>query len=237
VKTRPVAAVALAAALAFGAAARALDAAHDAAASFPLAAGNAWTYEGTAHVPNVGVYEFFDVPVTLTMTATDEKRWGDVRLFIMEGHPDDASWALEGATVETGITISLSRYGLLCVGNRIFRVAGDDLEEVMVTTGAGGEMDVPFIAGGGPVLEVPLFVGARFGDYTRLTRADRNYFWYCADAAPYKGGRTAYHLVFASSTDKTDLWFVPGVGITRYEYAITGTPLAVKLALAEAALK
>lgn len=222
---------ALAGAVFFAAGAAALDAAYDAATAFPLAAGNAWTYEGTMTVNNVGCYEMVDLPLRLTVTVTDEKRWGDVRLFIMEGHPDDAAWALEGTTAETGVTVAPSRYGLLCVANKIFRVAGADLEDVIIAVGNGGVLEGAFIAGGGPVLEFPLFVGARWGDMTHFTRADRGGFWYVADAAPFQGGRLEYHVVFTSTTDATDLWLVPGVGITRYKYVLTGTPLAVNLEL------
>lgn len=204
---------------------------------FPLAAGNEWVYEGTATVPNTGVYEFFDVPVTITMAVREEKRWGAVSLFILEGYPDDAAWALDGATVEAGVEIHPSRYGLLCVAGKIFRIDEGNLEDLIIAMGEGGVIDTRFLAGGGPLFEFPLYVGARFGDPEQLTRVNPSYFWYCLEAAPFQGGRTEYHLVYNTGPDTADVWFVAGVGLTRYKYNHHGTPMTVNLELAGAATK
>jgi hypothetical protein len=205
--------------------------------SFPLAAGNEWRYEGKMTVPNTGVYEFFDLPIAVTMTVTEEKHWGNVSLFILEGYPDDAAWALDGATVEAGVEIHPSRYGLLCVANKIFRIDESNLEDLMIAMGEGGYVDARFFAGDGPLFEFPLYVGARFGDPEQLPRVNPSYFWYGLEAAPFQGGKTEYHLVYNTGPDTADVWFVPGVGITRYKYNHHGTPMTVDLELAGATMK
>ncbi len=228
---------ALAGAVSFAGPVLALDAAYDAAALFPLAAGNTWTYEGKMTVAVIGAYKLVDLPITGTMTVTDAKRWGDVRLFFMEGHPDDAAWALDDATAEAGVTIKPTRYGFLCVANKIFRIYGDRLEDATITLGDTGYLDTAFLAEEGPAWEFPLFVGARFGPTAQLPRADLSYFWYCADAAPGPDRKVVYHLVHNTNPDVTDVWFVPGVGITRYRYNHRGTPLVVELTLTSRELK
>ena len=228
---------ALTGAVFIGAAALALDPAYDAAALFPLAAGNTWTYEGKMTVAKIGAYALVDLPLNVTMTVADEKRWGEVRLFTLEGHPDDAAWALDEATAEEGANIETSRYGFLCVANKVFRVYGDRMEDATIALSDAGYLEPTFLAEEGPVLEFPLFVGARFGATAQLPRADKAYFWYVADAAPYQGGRTEYHLTYYTNPDTTDVWFVPGVGITRYRYNHRGTPLMVDLKLLGATYK
>lgn len=105
---------------------------------FPLATGAVWRYEGTATVPTVGVYEMVNVPVRVEMRVIEVRRWGAAELLLMEGSPDDAAWSLEGATSETGLAVTASRYGLLCVANKIFRVEDDDCEEVTLALSRGG---------------------------------------------------------------------------------------------------
>lgn len=199
---------------------------------FPLATGAVWRYEGTATVPTVGVYEMVNVPVRVEMRVIEVRRWGAAELLLMEGSPDDAAWSLEGATSETGLAVTASRYGLLCVANKIFRVEDDDCEEVTLALSRGGYVDEAFLAGGGPQFEFPLYAGARFGPYPQLPREDGWYSWRCS-GAEVRGGRTEYELVYDTGPDETRVTFVRGVGVVRYEYAHRGTPQRILLELTE----
>jgi len=89
------------------------------------------------------------------------------------------------------------------------------------------------------ILSFPLVVGKSFANESGTERADHWYEWYVKEMTPsakwHVGGKPGeeYHLMFYTNPDRTDVWFVPGVGITRYVYHHNGTVMDVDVTLKE----
>jgi hypothetical protein len=208
----------------------------DAGKEFPLAVGNHWVYEGICKLSGNGqVYEFKRVEVTDKLTV------GDWSLFVLKGHPMDALGIEDLESTKGGKVVDVpgSLNGYLINQNMIFDILSGDIEAckaAMVSKDPDTELNG---LATDEVFDFPLIVGKSFNRAVEPEREDHYYEWYVMDEAPStkwqvegKPGEE-YHLGFYTGPDHTDVWMVPGVGITRYKYHHNGTVIDVDVTLKE----
>ena len=204
----------------------------------PLRKGNRWVYEGTAMTTTT------DGPVVkgnvrLSMRVIGEKHAGTMDLYMMEGHPSDAVWALDHAQDDI-VDVPPSRYAYVVVGNKVFRIADDEIDRAMEVLVEGDGFDESLLSADNLEFEFPLSEGLQFGRAQSLGRKDMMYRWVVSDitlcyAAGDEGLREVphYQLVHKTLPDRISLWFTPYLGITSYSYQHNGTIAEVDLSLKE----
>ena len=92
------------------------------------------------------------------------------------------------------------------------------------------------------VFDFPLMVGKKFCGADAITRPDSLYCWFVDGETRFRrpvqgvqpsSSRSEFSLRFVTNPDDVHILFVPGIGITRYEYRHHGTPSAVDAELIE----
>ena len=208
-------------------------------ANLPATVGDAWTYEGQVLTAGPTPDETVAATVRLTMTVTKVERFGGgLTLISLKGHPSHAlGWDGDGPGPGDVVDLEAEPFGYLCVVNKVFLLDGARLEAARLTLKAGEPLKPEDLSYDDLAFEFPLTVGLRFGDAAAMTRADGFYCWVVVDAKDYGDGRLVYHLLYNTNPDATDVWFVPGLGITRLKYSHHGTRHDVDLTLKGATLK
>ena len=137
------------------------------------------------------------------------------------------------------IDVPGSPNGYLTNQNMLFDLMGDGIEECKKAM-ASKDPDTELNGlATDEVFDFPLMVGKSFNRAVEPEREDHRYEWYVMDEAPSSkwqvGGKSGeeYHLGFYTGPDRTDVWIVPGVGITHYKYHHNGTVIDVDVALGE----
>jgi hypothetical protein len=192
---------------------------------FPLGKGTTWTYD--ADIEYTGSNTAQPAPPSVhkkhllyEIRVLEHVKGDGYEAALLDGYPSDLSWYEEGQTRSRSIVM---RTGT----NNYFRLTGDKVDELWkeLQTGHFGYHEE--LSGDALILQAPLEVGMRFGDLSQTARS--RYCWVVEGTAPVKGIEgtsgvgTAYSLVFRTSPDHTLLDFLPGVGITRFEYGHHGT--------------
>lgn len=204
---------------------------------FPLAVGNYWVYEGDAKIyGNEQVYEF---KIRQRVDVELQVNNGDWSLYILKGHPMDALGIEDLEATKGGKVVDVpgSANGYLINQNQVYDVLGSQMEDFKKAMAAkDAETELNALAGD-EVFDFPLIVGKSFNRAMEPERADHYYEWYVMDKAPSPKWQVEgkpgdeYHLGFYTNPDHTDVWFVPGVGITRYKYHHNGTTFDVDVIL------
>jgi len=206
---------------------------------FPLAVGNYWIYEGSAKIyGNSQVYEF---NITQRVDVELQVNNGEWSLYILKGHPMDVLGIedLEAVKGQKVVDVPGSKNGYLTNQNRVYDVLGSQMEDVkkaLVAKDAETELNAQ---ASDEVFDFPLIVGKSFNRAVEPERTDHYYEWYVLDMAPSTKWQVEgkpgdeYHLGFYTGPDHTDIWFVPGIGITHYKYHHNGTVMDVDVTLKE----
>jgi len=201
---------------------------------FPLKVGNSWTYVGTARNAVQG-REAEECKVRVQMRVIDAIAGPKAILFLMQGHPSDAAWALkQGDSARTELSLEPSHYGYLVVANKVFRVAQPALDGAIAAIRDGEVMPDTALSNCEMEFEFPLFRGQAYGQLSQLARRDMMYAWHVLDSTLYhcpEGERVRecphYTLVYNTLPDHSQVDFVPYLGITSYSYSHHGTPAQV----------
>jgi hypothetical protein len=200
-------------------------------AAFPLLEGSYWVYSGTVKWEISG--EVKQETLTWRMEVIEATaREGVVAGYALRGHPSDLAWYEEGREP--------SVYAIVQVGvDRFYKTSIDALERIRDEGDSLGAL----IHEGELFLELPLFTGKRFCEAEYISRLDG---WYCWVVGPMEevtlegvvgasslGTVSAYSVRSFTLPDHVIVEFVPGVGITRYEYVHHGTVSEVDVRLIE----
>jgi len=205
---------------------------------FPLKKGNSWTYIGKARSAVEGG-DTIERKVCVEMCVVDEVAGAKATLFVMEGHPSDALWALKKNTVIQEVSpVEPSIYGFLVVANKIFRIPEKNLSAITAVLHKGGLMPDSLLSSSDMNFEFPLFRGQVYGSASQLARDDIKYKWLVNDSTLYHhpdSGRMRecprYTLVYNTVPDFTEIGFIPYHGITSYSYRHHGTTAEVDVYL------
>jgi hypothetical protein len=199
---------------------------------FPMTRGVRWTYEAHTEVcQEGGRIATNDIVVSCEVMETVAR--GGTTVAHLSGFPLAMNVWSEGTNL-TGevllVCIPASQYHLLDA-SALARF--QDPEDFLL-----GLFDEDSL-----VLDCPLVVGKRFGEFDQLARPDLSYFWYVTleEQSRLRGIRgisswrryRSYHLIYRTLPAVLHVVFVPGVGIVEYTYHHNGTPCDVRMRLKE----
>jgi hypothetical protein len=198
---------------------------------FPLSRGAYWVYQGDVKWMRADSSDVLDEEITWKMEVKRMFQQNNVVGYEMSGAPWDLAW------YETGK--EPSQYGIIQVGGKFYRVPVGTVIRLMneddYLFGLVNQNDI--------LLDIPLVYGEKFCDAVDITRPDNMYCWNVGEAEPFdtpnlKGvdpSKPLWEYVIVNQTmpDVSVVYFVPGVGISRYMYHHNGTTSDVDVKLVE----
>jgi hypothetical protein len=203
---------------------------------FPLSKGTYWIYRGTVGYFNARTQKTVDVPVEWKTQVTTSVRRGNLRATVVNGFPADLDWS--GGSPERKDSLIVQEDE-----RKFYLINFDDAQNAIKEVQDPGKSLGDIVTEDDQILELPLAKGKKFGcDAATMQREDSEYCWMVDSAREaslngVKGitheRRTAYTIRYVTNPDDTQIDFVPGVGITAYEYHHHGTEAETDLKLVE----
>jgi hypothetical protein len=203
---------------------------------FPLFKGAFWVYEGKAKWTRRGTGEVVETAVTWKMEVTQMIERQHVQAAVLKGHPLDLAWYEEGK--------ARGDYLVVRVGpGKYYLLDGEEMRKALDALRRGGDLLAGIVREWEFFLDLPLSNGKLFGETEQMTRTDRSYCWFVdgvedTDLKDVAGVPTGvrfkqYRLLYQSRPAHEVVHFVPGVGITRFEYVHHGTVSETDVRLVE----
>jgi len=188
---------------------------------FPLVTGSYWIYEGKVKWQD-GT-QIRESPITWKMAVARSEQIGKFNVSFVQGHPEDLAWYVPGKARENHIIVSADgKYYELTAVEELSSLLSDETEVSRKLSG------IP------PFMELPL----RPGTCDRKSDC-----WEVGAPLPaniqkiktpvVRDEAVEYKLEHRSAAGQTALHFVPGIGITSYEYERIGTSGGTKVELVE----
>ena len=200
----------------------------------PLVRGTSWVYRGRIEttVSKKGSGHVIRRQVTHTMEVRAVERDGRATVALLKGHPRDIPWSERRPPRGAYFLIQSSTGGVYLMREQ----GGSALEHWRET----GELPDRHAM----VLDRPLRVGRTFGgEELASQRPDKWYQWHveaarCVRVRGVPGVdperlRREYRLAYRTNPADEIVYFVPGLGITRYVYRHHGTVADVDVRLVE----
>jgi hypothetical protein len=199
---------------------------------FAFPKGATWTYSGNVKWDDQGKVQ--EKTLTWTMQVVDQIERGDgIVGYVMQGHPLDLAFYTTDKPP--------SDYLYITQANRVYQItliSTDPLDRVKNSSDAL----VDLLTDDNLVLDLPLTSGKKFGPAQFVADPSGMNAWVVADAQPTTltgitgitpANATEYALDFKTTPDRQTVYFVPGVGITRFVYHHNGTVSEVDVKLVE----
>ena len=198
---------------------------------FPLKDGAYWIYKGNVRWTIVDPSEVAEKEITWKMEVKRVIQRNNIFGYEMLGAPWDLAWYEEGKEP--------SEYGIVQAGGNFYQTSIDTVRRLTddndFLVGLVNEYDI--------FLDVPLIQGKKFCDTDSLTNPDDMYCWVVGDpiqknTADIKG-LTSSDAIFefpiynGTNPDHSIMYYIPGVGISGYEYHHHGTASDVEVRLIE----
>jgi hypothetical protein len=203
---------------------------------FPLAPGAAWIYQGHVKWTVPGTNTIRESTLSWTMNVTATRDVGKARLARLRGHPIDLLLYEEGKPAGDYVLLNFESRRFYLLQTQAADAAWNAEHEAALREAVAGWANALF-------LDLPLEKDKRFGHPEMLKRTDTFYAWLVQDVrasrvegirgVPDSAGREEYELILRTMPDHQVMTFVPGLGITRYQYAHHGTVSQVDLRLVE----
>ncbi len=202
---------------------------------FPLVPGSYWVYEGITQwmSPNSG--QINQTPITWKMEVVDTFERGPLNIAILKGYPADVAWYSEGKERGDHLIIEVSPGKFYLVSDERARLVLQRLtDEADVLVNLVEDLEL--------LLDLPLIPGKVFGSSEQITRLDGGYRWNVETSEQVglqvqgissRESHIQYHLTFRTAPDMMSIDFVPGIGITRYQYQHNGAIAETDLSLIE----
>jgi len=202
--------------------------------SFPLSPGTYWIYHGLVRSFLEGSTIGKVTQVNWKMSVVRVVERGDVTAALVSGFPGDLDWS--DGNVQPTLSILMEARGAK------FYLNSSDSNSVI------RQIDDPKYALGDLLdehdwfLQLPLAEGEKFCEKDSMGRDDGMYCWVVGAPHPAAldgvkgvaaGNRLAYQVQYTTNPDDMEFDFVPGVGITSYEYHHHGTLAETELHLVE----
>jgi hypothetical protein len=216
---------------------------------WPLAPGNCWIYEGEVATEGQGG-KIAKCQVRVAMKVRSTLSSGNGTLYMMDGHPADAAWFKPPTGAKGIVDVPPSRYGLLVLDHRVYRLDKKRAEALLASMNTGTAKPGEVVGMDDEVLDFPLLPGKRFGNPDGLMRDDGRYCWNVDEKVgenaplgwegqtqppavpPLKSTfATTARLRYRTLPDDEAVGFTPGVGITEYAYSHHGTVGEARLRL------
>lgn len=196
--------------------------------AFPLTVGTYWDYQGSVRWTE-GT-EVKEKSMIWRMEVLDKVERGPIVGYAMHGHPSDLAWYEEDRQP--------SEYAIIQVGenNRYYRTELSALDRMRDENDNLSDL----VHDSSLFLDLPLVPNKRFCNEANIARVDGWYCWIVQSGEPalfpdYAQGvpELEYTLRFQTLPDHTIVKFVPGIGISGYQYVHHGTVSEVNVWLVE----
>lgn len=199
---------------------------------FPLKTGAYWVYQGPVRWTRMNSSDVAEGEITWRMEVVRVIQRDDILGYELLGAPWDLAWYEPGK--------ERSKYGIIQAGGRKFyRVSLETLARLSNMTD-----DLSDLVNDSTIfLDTPLATGERFCDAASQARTDNMYCWVVGEGTPFEAGRIRgidparelleYPIGNQTMPDASRMYFVPGIGISRYSYHHNGTVSEVDVHLIE----
>ncbi len=196
---------------------------------FPLKKGAYWVYEGPVKwtVPNSA--DVVEDIINWKMEVTRVIERNNIIGYEMSGAPWDLAWYEEGKKP--------GEYGIIQAGGNYYRTS---LDTVLRLYNEDDSLNA-LVDENEIFLDVPLIQGKKFCDTFSLTRSDGRYCWNVGKAnlvdvtgikgLDPSGSFFEYPIYQGTMPDSSAFGFIPGVGISGYQYRHHGTVSEVDIHL------
>lgn len=202
---------------------------------FPLTKGTYWIYKGTVKWQQGETKG--EKKVTLKMEVIKTITEGHLFIAVIKGFPIDWDWY--GYDINKGIG-QQGDYLIVRVGTSLYYLL---TEKEKIKQFLNNEGALERVTESDLLFDTPFEKGRIFGETQYFTRDEKAYFWYVKDEKqttfPNVSGLdpkqtyTNYTLLLKTNPGDEIIEFVPGIGITGYEYVHHGTVAETYLKLSE----
>jgi len=196
---------------------------------FPLKEGAYWIYKGNVRWTVINSSEVAEQEITWKMEVKRVIQRNDIFGYEMLGAPWDLAWYEQGKEP--------SEYGIIQAGGNFYRTSIEAVRRLEDENDFLGDLVNEYDI----FLDVPLISGKKFCDLDSLTRSDGMYCWVVGDAIQgnvkdIKGLASSdalfeFPIYNGTNPDHSIMHFIPGVGISGYEYHHHGTVSDVEVRL------
>ena len=193
--------------------------------------GAYWIYKGNVRWTIIDPSEVAEQEITWKMEVQRVVQRNDIYGYEMLGAPWDLAWYEDGKEP--------SEYGIIQAGGNFYQSSIETVRRLMDEKDFLGGLVNEYSV----FLDIPLVSGKKFCDTPSLTRTDSKYCWMVGEAIQEDGadikGLESANTVFefpiynGTLSDHSIIHFIPGVGISGYEYHHHGTVSDVEVRLIE----
>jgi len=198
---------------------------------FPLREGAYWIYKGIVRWTIVDSLEIAEKEIIWKMEVKRVFQRNDIYGYEMLGAPWDLAWYEDGKEP--------SDYGIIQAGGNFYQTSIEVVRRLMDESdylgNLVGEYDI--------FLDVPLISGKKFCDLGSITRPENMFCWIVGDeiqvnvtdikGVAFSDSILEYPIYYGTNPDHSIMHFIPGVGISGYEYHHHGTVSDVEVRLIE----
>jgi len=200
---------------------------------FPMSVGTSWTYRGIVRWTH-DVNKVSETKVDWKMEIQRLVRRGEYTGAVIRGFPGDLDWSDGHANPTDSLLVRFGQEKFYLISKERFASSLEMLENPNQSLQG-------LLSDGDIFLQLPLAQGKKYCDAENMARSDGHYCWIVEssesiDLADLSGGTikgrgASFRLRYVTNPDDLMYEFVPGVGITRYEYHHHGTVADTELQL------
>ncbi|MEB3828781.1 hypothetical protein [Phormidium sp. CCY1219] len=202
--------------------------------ALPLSEGTYWLYEGVTKWTEENSADLEEKKITWRMEVIENFQRGHLNVAVIKGHPADLVWYREGKQRGDYLIVEVNP-------GKYYLVMGDRVPEVLTRLKDEGDFLANLLEESELFLESPLRDGQVFGPTSQLTRLDGAYRWNVEQQELVglkakriaSGSKTQYRFTYRTAPDRVVVDFIPGVGMSRYQYLHHGTVSEIDVKLIE----
>lgn len=193
---------------------------------FPLAKGNFWIYEGIVKYQHGGPQKAKMQKISLKMEVTEVYHRAQVTIAVIKGFPTD------GIIFED--SVKRNNYLIVSINNRRYYLVNPERYDSILDKVKNQKAElIDIVKENELFLNFPLQKGDVFGETAMLTRDDGYYSWKVSEISK----KNIFCVSYKSSPAFMSFNFIPGKGITSYNYIHHGTISECHLKLIHCLLK
>lgn len=202
--------------------------------AFPASEGTYWIYRGLVRSGGSNS-KISETKVTWKMQIRQVIRRPDVTALVVSGFPADLDWSDGTAKPQDSLLIQTR-------DKKLYQIDAEGLPATLKRLANASDDLAGLLKDDDLFFKLPLRKGDKFCDAESMARDDGMYCWFVESArlvsfedvkgAP-PGQREVFTLSYRSNPDDSELDFVPGLGITSYNYHHHGTVADTEVTLAE----
>ena len=200
-----------------------------------MSVGTSWAYRGIVRWTH-DVNKVSETKVDWKMEIQRLVRRGEYTGAVIRGFPGDLDWSDGHANPTDSLLVRFGQEKFYLISKERFASSLEMLENPNQSLQG-------LLSDGDIFLQLPLAQGKKYCDAENMARSDGHYCWIVEssesiDLADLSGGTikgrgTGFRIRYVTNPDDLTYEFVPGVGVTRYEYHHHGTVADTELRLTE----